>query len=60
MLVCEQTKYFLFMFPVQYYQEFACSAAIHGNGSNVEYALHLLCMAKGNIQVNNFQFSYYY
>ncbi|XP_021343054.1 uncharacterized protein LOC110443261 isoform X2 [Mizuhopecten yessoensis] len=35
---------------VQYYQEFACSSAVKGNGANVEYALHLLRMANGNIQ----------
>ncbi|XP_052057998.1 uncharacterized protein LOC127698551 isoform X3 [Mytilus californianus] len=35
---------------VQYFQEFANSAAVRGNGCNTEYALHLLHLAKGNIQ----------
>ncbi|KAK3597415.1 hypothetical protein CHS0354_040150 [Potamilus streckersoni] len=35
---------------VQCYQDLACCAAVKGNGSNVEYALHLLYLAKGNIQ----------
>ncbi|XP_046375534.2 transcriptional-regulating factor 1-like isoform X3 [Haliotis rufescens] len=35
---------------VQYYQDFACSAAVKGNGSNVEYALHLLYLCEGNVQ----------
>ncbi|KAK7502754.1 hypothetical protein BaRGS_00006004 [Batillaria attramentaria] len=35
---------------VQSYQDFACCAAVRGNGSNVEYALHLLYLAKGDIQ----------
>lgn len=36
---------------VQYYQEFACCAAVHGNGLNKEYALHLLHITKGDIKV---------
>ncbi|KAL8564555.1 hypothetical protein ACOMHN_003313 [Nucella lapillus] len=35
---------------VQNYQYFACSAAVKDNGSNVEYALHLLNLARGDIQ----------
>ncbi|XP_034326291.2 transcriptional-regulating factor 1 isoform X3 [Magallana gigas] len=35
---------------VQYYQEFSCSAAVSGNGCNVEYALHVLHLLKGNIK----------
>ncbi|KAJ8309353.1 hypothetical protein KUTeg_014227 [Tegillarca granosa] len=35
---------------VQYYHDFATCAAVKGNGANVEYAMHLLHMAKGNIQ----------
>ncbi|XP_059142153.1 uncharacterized protein LOC131929789 isoform X2 [Physella acuta] len=34
---------------LQCYQEFSCSAAIKGNGCNVEYALHLLHLANGEI-----------
>ena len=41
-----------FFILVQMYQEFACSAAVKANGANVEHALHLLHLAKGNIQVN--------
>ena len=36
---------------VQYYQDFACCAAIPGNGTNKEYALHLLYICKGNVKV---------
>ena len=39
------------MFSVQYYQDFACCAAVPGNGVNKEYALHLLQIAKGDIEV---------
>lgn len=39
---------------MQYYQDFATCAAVKGNGANVEYAMHLLHMAKGNIQVGSF------
>ncbi|KAK3093940.1 hypothetical protein FSP39_022050 [Pinctada imbricata] len=35
---------------VQYYQDLACSSAVNGNGFNVEYALHILNIYKGNIQ----------
>ncbi|XP_062577324.1 transcriptional-regulating factor 1-like isoform X1 [Saccostrea cucullata] len=35
---------------VQYYQEFSCSAGVPGNGCNVEYALHLLHILKGDIK----------
>ncbi|XP_076441996.1 uncharacterized protein LOC143281005 isoform X2 [Babylonia areolata] len=35
---------------VQSYQDFACCAAVKGNGFNVEYALHLLHLAGGDIQ----------
>lgn len=35
---------------VQYYQDFSCSAAVPGNGCNVEYALHVLHLLKGNIK----------
>jgi len=35
---------------VQYYQDFACCAAVPGNGTNKEYALHLLHLARGNIK----------
>jgi hypothetical protein len=41
---------------VQSYQELASSAAVCGNGFNVEHALHLLYLANGNIQVT-FYFS---
>ncbi|KAI8744444.1 CAunnamed protein product [Biomphalaria glabrata] len=34
---------------LQCYQDFSCSAAVKGNGCNVEYALHLLHLAHGNI-----------
>lgn len=42
----------LCVFIVQYYQDFACCAAVPGNGTNKEYALHLLKIAKGDIKVN--------
>ena len=42
--------FFPFLLAVQNYQDFACCAAVKGNGSNVEYALHLLYLAKGDIQ----------
>ena len=29
----------------------ACSVAVHGGGSNKEYALHVLYCLKGNIKV---------
>ncbi|KAK2162559.1 hypothetical protein LSH36_96g02011 [Paralvinella palmiformis] len=35
---------------LQYYQDFACCAAIPGNGTNKEYALHLLYICKGNVK----------
>ncbi|GFN99092.1 protein odd-skipped-related 1 [Plakobranchus ocellatus] len=35
---------------LQNYQDFSCSAAVRGNGRNVEYALHLLHLAGGDIQ----------
>ncbi|KAL5008597.1 hypothetical protein ScPMuIL_014178 [Solemya velum] len=35
---------------VQSYQDFACSAAVRGSGTNEEYALHLLHLTKGSIQ----------
>jgi hypothetical protein len=41
----------LFEISVQYLQDFSSSAAVRGNGCNVEYALHLLHIAKGNLQV---------
>ncbi|BFZ12228.1 hypothetical protein BsWGS_15263 [Bradybaena similaris] len=34
---------------MQCFQDFSCSAAVRGNGCNVEYALHLLHLAKGDI-----------
>ena len=34
---------------LQVYQEFSCTAAVRGNGCNVEYALHLLHQCKGDI-----------
>lgn len=46
----------IFFYPpisVQYYQEFSCSAAVSGNGCNVEYALHVLHLLKGNIKVTD-------
>lgn len=42
---------FLVLLIVQSYQDFACCAAVKGNGSNVEYALHLLYLSQGDIQV---------
>lgn len=33
------------------YMDFACCAAVPGGGRNKEYALHLLHLCKGNIQV---------
>lgn len=36
---------------VQYYQDFACCAAVPGNGANKEYALHLLQITGGDIKV---------
>lgn len=47
---------YVFFYPpvsVQYYQEFSCSAAVPGNGCNVEYALHVLHLLKGNIKVTD-------
>ncbi|XP_013389123.1 ELM2 and SANT domain-containing protein 1 [Lingula anatina] len=35
---------------VQSYQEFASCAAVPGNGVNMEYALHLLHIVKGDVQ----------
>ncbi|CAH1792207.1 unnamed protein product [Owenia fusiformis] len=35
---------------VQYFQDFACCAAVPGNGVNKEYALHLLHMYKGDVK----------
>ncbi|CAG5121978.1 unnamed protein product, partial [Candidula unifasciata] len=34
---------------MQCYQDFSCTAAVRGNGCNVEYALHLLHLANGDI-----------
>ena len=42
------------LFAVQLYQDLACCAAVKANGANVEHALHLLYLAKGNIQVQFF------
>jgi hypothetical protein len=55
---------FVFIFDVNYqysitsvciavlnYQNFACSAALPGSGTNREYALHLLQMCNGRIKV---------
>ena len=42
---------YIFEISVQYLQDFSSSAAVRGNGCNVEYALHLLHIAKGNLQV---------
>ena len=39
------------LISVQLYQDLACCAAVKANGANVEHALHLLYLAKGNIQV---------
>jgi len=38
--------------------DFACCAAVPGGGRNKEYALHLLHLCKGNVQVrfNHFFF----
>ena len=36
---------------MQYYQDFACCAAVPGNGLNKEYALHLLQLSNGDIKV---------
>lgn len=33
------------------YMDFACCAAVPGGGRNKEYALHLLHLCKGNVQV---------
>ena len=46
-----QLKCMCYFVPVQCFQDFSCSAAVMGNGRNVEYALHLLQLAGGNIQV---------
>ena len=37
---------------IQHYLDFACCASIPGNGTNKEYALHLLQLCKGNIKVS--------
>ena len=34
------------------YQDFACCAAIPGNGTNKEFALHLLYLCQGDIKVS--------
>lgn len=34
------------------YMDFACCAAVPGGGRNKEYALHLLHLCKGNVQVH--------
>ena len=36
---------------VQQYQDFACCASIPGNGTNKEYALHLLAICRGDVKV---------
>lgn len=36
---------------VEMYMDFACCAAVPGGGRNKEYALHLLHLCKGNVQV---------
>ena len=41
---------------IQHYQDFACCASIPGNGTNKEYALHLLHLCKGNVKVRIFFF----
>jgi len=33
------------------YMDFACCAGVPGGGRNKEYALHLLHLCKGNVQV---------
>ena len=36
---------------VLFYQDFACCAAIPGNGTNKEFALHLLHLCNGDVKV---------
>lgn len=46
--LCYENDFFLL---VDAYLGFACSAGVYGGGRNVEYALHLLYMQKGDVKV---------
>lgn len=51
MCVCVWNKHLISNRLVEMYMDFACCAAVPGGGRNKEYALHLLHLCKGNVQV---------